>query len=224
VIEASVVDNYILCRASKSVQWIVTTRNRTAFQGRKKVELTAFAREEGIKYIDRRLQCMDHGFESPQQRENTVRNLITEVGLIPKRLEVAMNYFCEDRRRFPSYIAALEQPGGQPMALPKADCLGLEELLSSEPIIRQVFRYCCTRPRGASDFISESALCVAVPECKDTLEKMLERLERLSLIKTSSRGTKCGITINEEILNSFRALNLQDTQPDNKALHPSSLD
>jgi tetratricopeptide (TPR) repeat protein/putative ribosome biogenesis GTPase RsgA len=183
------------------VQVVITTRKARDFKAYSQVELAAFKREEGEKYIK---NCFESSLYKPNEQEIAV--LIKEVGLIPQRLALAVGYIGQKRlMTIQGYIGKLQaikklgKKGEHQFVLPEVS-LGLESL---EPQAQLVMRY------GAyldPDFIPLS-LIIALVEVKDeeVLEGLLATLEGLSLITIiKGQGNELGIQIHREVQEASR--------------------
>jgi tetratricopeptide (TPR) repeat protein/putative ribosome biogenesis GTPase RsgA len=182
------------------VQVVITTRKARDFKIYSQVELAAFKREEGEKYIR---NCFESSLYKPSEQEIAV--LIKEVGLIPQRLALAVGYIGQKRlmtiQGYIEKLQAIKKLGkrGDQFVLPEVS-LGLESLESQAQLI---MRY------GAHldpDFIPLS-LIIALAEVKDeeVLESLLSTLEELSLITIiKGQGNELGIQIHREVQEASR--------------------
>jgi tetratricopeptide (TPR) repeat protein len=181
---------------------IITTRNKIKFRNYDQVELTAFSLEEGKTYIRKNLASDLHQFS-----ESDILTLINEVGLIPKKLALAVGYIKERRLlTIGGYVnklkdaKKLDKKGTNTFELPEAS-LGLEILDFPAQLVMLYSAYLDPQ------FIPLSLISEVLKiEDEQILEKALITLEELSLINIiSNEGNQLGIQIDREIQAACKA-------------------
>ena len=191
--DPNLIETCLRHRPNELVQVIITTRNKKSFEDYGEVQLDAFTLEEGKAYIQHRLQSLNPG-------KPDIQALIKEVGLIPKKLELATAYISDIHfMSIQKYIEKLQELKKQhtrqqgKLVLPEVN-LGLETL---DPPAQLLMRY------GAylnPDFIPSSLVTklLAVSD-EEELGALLTPLEKLSLITVTNDSRQVGIQIHREV-------------------------
>ena len=178
----------------KTIQVIITTRDKKSFKNYNQVELSSFAFEEGKAYIRQRLQEL-------KPSEQDIEALIKEVGLIPQKLALATGYIAEinfmNIDRYINKLRILKQQGKKrqgKLVLPEAN-LGLEILDVPSQLVMRYGAYL------DPDFIPLSLLSGLLKVSdEEKLNDILALLEKFSLITIINNSpTKQGIQIHREI-------------------------
>ncbi|MEM7382802.1 MAG: tetratricopeptide repeat protein [Bacteroidota bacterium] len=199
--DASLIADYLMHRTS-TVQAIITTRNADAFAGTyKQLQVNAFSQAEGRSYLQVRLGQIERRYT-----DHEVEELLTEVGLVPKKLGLATGYLEANKLvGIAEYIArlrSLKQSGNKQQGqlfLPEVS-LGLEKLTKESQQLMQYGAYL------DADFIPRS-LVSALLEEDDTeqLSEMVADLSKLSLMQVVSDGAgELGLQIHREVQASCR--------------------
>ncbi|ACE05769.1 hypothetical protein Aasi_0340 [Candidatus Amoebophilus asiaticus 5a2] len=176
-----------------AIQVIITTRNKSGFSEYNKLKLDAFTFDEGKSYIQQRLQRY-----KPSERD--IEALIKEVGLIPQELTLAIGYInAISSMSIEKYIGKLREIGQQNKKEEGSSILseiglGLEKLDASSQLILQYSAHL------DSDFIPLSLISTLIKVTnKEDLSKILDKLEKLSLITIINTPNKQGIHIYPEV-------------------------
>jgi len=193
--DANLIDKCLLYRPNL-VQVVITTRKARDFKAYSQVELAAFKREQGERYVK---NCFESSLYKPSEQE--IAALIKEVGLIPQKLALAVGYIGQKRlMTVQVYIDKLQaikklgKKGENQFVLPEVS-LGLESLDAQSQLVMRYGAYL------DPDFIPLS-LIIALVEVKDeeVLENLLVTLEELSLITIiKGQGNELGIQIHREV-------------------------
>ena len=183
-----------LSHRTSAIQVIITTRDKVGFTKHNPIEIGAFSYEEARTYVKKNLSSI-------LPSEQDIEALISEVGTIPKKLNLAVSYINEinfmNVDKYITKLKALKTSGKKQngkLALPEA-ALGLESLDVTPQLL---MRY---GVHLDPDFIPLTLVSSLLKV--DDLEKLddiLKPLERLSLITIIDDGSnRQGISLHREV-------------------------
>ncbi|OJW72965.1 MAG: hypothetical protein BGO68_02610 [Candidatus Amoebophilus sp. 36-38] len=190
--DTTIIGTCLLHRPSL-IEVIITTRDKKSFKDYSQVELSSFTREEGITYIQQRLDAL-------KPSEQDIEALIKEVGLIPQKLALATGYITEisfmNIDIYINKLRGLKKQGKRRQGkfmLPEVN-LGLEILDGPSQLMMRYGAYL------DADFIPLSLITslLGIGE-EEKLATILSPLEKLSLITVINGPNKQGIRIHREI-------------------------
>ncbi len=201
-------DCIALGRQYERIKLIITTRDDTFpnYHGSQPVELVDFSLPEAHAYTTERLSSGKRRFSSKTRLGGDAQTLVSEVGRLPKKLELATSYIVDRvRLSVQGYIEKLQAAkraadSSYPQVYPEVQ-LGLDELPAQSQLVMRYSTYM------DSSLIPLSLLGALLEEPNpDSLDAILEPLEGLSLIRTiyDDDNTPIGIQIHQEVQDSCR--------------------
>ena len=193
---------------NEQVKFIITTRNNAFpnYQGSQPIELVGFSPLEACIYTTERLSSDKRRFPSRERLGEDAQVLVSEVGRLPKKLELATSYIGKKTSlTVKGYIEKLQAvkrsaDSSYPKVYPEVQ-LGLDELSAQS---QRVMRYSTQLDANLIPLPLLDVLLMA--PSSDNLDAILDPLEGLSLIRKVSDddNTPIGIQIHQEVQDSCR--------------------